>query len=346
MKSFKRFLIEMSIIDARKVFGFKTKFTEKELKSKYRKLSSENHPDKGGSTEVMQSINVAYELLKKGTSSINSDGNEGDWHKKWNDTAVIIRDDLIKNLDIDAYTDYFEGIFKEPFKSEVVNIYPSDAEIKQMNSGFRPQSVHNVFYDVSFSNKDNTKVFQLGLSVYIADLMKTSKGLGASDTTYPMGVHTFAYIDSRKVKITSRDYTNTTKKNVFVKPATVFPKSKIVNKKKPAFKKASMLSALKAEIQADRSGDFYYVPTGEENKFIGINRMTMMGSALWSINGLFEKNERGRYVKIKDNDKIRFMSFTETEDFLDILRKVKTYSLKDSIKLLNTEYQKLLKGSK
>jgi len=34
-----------------------------ELKKGYRRLALENHPDKGGSTEVMQQINVEFERL-------------------------------------------------------------------------------------------------------------------------------------------------------------------------------------------------------------------------------------------------------------------------------------------
>lgn len=37
----------------------------KDLKSKYRRLSIKNHPDKGGLVEKMQEINVEYDYLKK-----------------------------------------------------------------------------------------------------------------------------------------------------------------------------------------------------------------------------------------------------------------------------------------
>jgi len=37
---------------------------KKDLKSKYRKLSLLNHPDKGGALDKMQTINQEYDLLK------------------------------------------------------------------------------------------------------------------------------------------------------------------------------------------------------------------------------------------------------------------------------------------
>lgn len=37
--------------------------TLEELKKAYRKLAMENHPDRGGSVEVMQEINAEYEIL-------------------------------------------------------------------------------------------------------------------------------------------------------------------------------------------------------------------------------------------------------------------------------------------
>lgn len=42
---------------------FKNIHSLAELKKEYRRLALENHPDKGGSTEVMQQINVEFERL-------------------------------------------------------------------------------------------------------------------------------------------------------------------------------------------------------------------------------------------------------------------------------------------
>ena len=64
------------------IFGLENgQYTLDNIKKVYRKLASDNHPDKGGNTETMQIINTAYEELTKyfstnETLDINQDGNE------------------------------------------------------------------------------------------------------------------------------------------------------------------------------------------------------------------------------------------------------------------------------
>lgn len=337
----------MSLKDSLTVFGLKSSYTEKELKATYRKLSSKNHPDKGGSVEVMQDINVAYEILKNNTSVVQDKEDHKEFSKKWNESAKSIRDDLVKNVDISAYNNYFSDTFNEPFSSKVERIYPSNSEVDKMDKTRWNETASSVYYDITFSNKNRSKVFNLDISVYMADVIRTSnKGLTTSKTTYPMFVSTFAYIDSRKVKISSRDYTHTNKKSVFTKPATIFPKAKINNKKKKTiFKKASMIASLKAELQAEQSGDYYMVKLGDNNKYLGIYRTTMMREGVWNIGGIFEQNEKKtRYVDTKEHTK--FLSFMETEEFLNILKNVSSYSSKDVIKYLNVEYKRILADAK
>ena len=50
--------------EARKVLGVAVNATKQEIKAAWKKAAVANHPDLGGSTEVMQKINAAYELLK------------------------------------------------------------------------------------------------------------------------------------------------------------------------------------------------------------------------------------------------------------------------------------------
>ena len=63
---------------------FKNIHSLAELKKEYRRLALENHPDKGGSTEVMQQINVEFERLHEiwkndTTISANASGYENDY---------------------------------------------------------------------------------------------------------------------------------------------------------------------------------------------------------------------------------------------------------------------------
>ena len=63
---------------------FKNIHSLAELKKEYRRLALENHPDKGGSTDVMQQINVEFERLHEiwkndTTVSANASGYENDY---------------------------------------------------------------------------------------------------------------------------------------------------------------------------------------------------------------------------------------------------------------------------
>ena len=66
------YLIEMSASEAEQILGLSGRYSASEVKSSYRKMSLKHHPDKGGSTEMMKKVNVAYEILKKGSSSRSS----------------------------------------------------------------------------------------------------------------------------------------------------------------------------------------------------------------------------------------------------------------------------------
>jgi len=61
--------------------------TEKELASSYRRLALQNHPDKGGSTRIMQMINEEYQYWKEKFSTKNKTLED----VKLNDIVIINR---------------------------------------------------------------------------------------------------------------------------------------------------------------------------------------------------------------------------------------------------------------
>ena len=67
-----KYLIEMSSSEAEQILGLSGRYSASQVKSSYRKMSLKHHPDRGGSTEMMKKVNVAYEILKKGSSSSSS----------------------------------------------------------------------------------------------------------------------------------------------------------------------------------------------------------------------------------------------------------------------------------
>lgn len=58
--------------DAAKILEITGKLNKDIIKTAYRKASSKYHPDKGGSTEMMQAVNQAYEELKDFEGDIDS----------------------------------------------------------------------------------------------------------------------------------------------------------------------------------------------------------------------------------------------------------------------------------
>ena len=72
---------------------FKNIHSLAELKKEYRRLALENHPDKGGSTEVMQQINVEFERLHEiwkndTTVSANASGYENDYAEEHRQRSI------------------------------------------------------------------------------------------------------------------------------------------------------------------------------------------------------------------------------------------------------------------
>ncbi len=62
----------MKIEDAAKVLGLSGNLTKELIKKAYRAACSKYHPDKGGSLEMMQAVNMAYDVLKDYEGAVKS----------------------------------------------------------------------------------------------------------------------------------------------------------------------------------------------------------------------------------------------------------------------------------
>ena len=172
--------------------------------------------------------------------------------------------------------------------------------------------------------------------------LANSGGLASPGTTYDMGVSTFGYTNSRKVKITARDFGFSSKKSLFNTPESIFPRKKIdkAKKKKTKFKKSDMLAALTREVKAEVSGDFYFLPLSDKS-YLAISRMTMMRQGLWQVVGVWEK-EKGRWKRHPKYDKsFGVYSFIEDEHSLDLFRGTKKQNAGNIEKYIKTEYTNL-----
>lgn len=334
---FKEFLKETTKQEALEILSLSGTFDEDELKKAYRRASSKYHPDKGGSTEDMQKVNASYELLQKfiGTSvsSIKVDSND----EKFRDAAVYIRDNIRDSLDLNAYAKYFETLFNEPFSSNVKTLTPSNAEIDKLKNASFSTHPHAVYVVVEWSNKDSSKVFEISIIVTLASVIN-SKGIASSNIAYPMGVITYAFMDNRKVKITGRDYTHTNKNDVFTKPESIFPKTKLTKKKSTVFKKSDMISALKSNLKAETTGDYFMIPF--KDAYLSVFRTTMRRQGMWSVSGVY--NKQGiRWVGV-DGHNLGFYTFPETEETLEVFKGIKDLTINRINTYLKTEYDRIL----
>lgn len=80
----------MNIQDAINILGLDTEITEKTIKHAYRKACSKYHPDKGGSNEMMQAVNSAYETLKNHDGELKNCVSSNDYADELNDAILAV----------------------------------------------------------------------------------------------------------------------------------------------------------------------------------------------------------------------------------------------------------------
>jgi hypothetical protein len=87
----------MKLDDAAKILSLVGDVTPEIVKMAYRRASSKYHPDKGGSVEMMQAVNQAYEELKDYLGAV--DGGDDNYSDALNDAinAVI----TLKGIDVE-----------------------------------------------------------------------------------------------------------------------------------------------------------------------------------------------------------------------------------------------------
>ena len=119
------FLIEMSASEAEQLFGLTGRYTATDVKKIWRKLSLQHHPDKGGSTEMMKKVNVAYDLLKSGGNvkkMSQQDKADKFWAEMNKNKAAAIKH-IQDNFDSSVYLKHLEKVTGRKFEimSEKLN---------------------------------------------------------------------------------------------------------------------------------------------------------------------------------------------------------------------------------
>jgi len=231
MKSFKLFLMEMSYQEALSALGLSAGFSADDLKAAYKKAAIVNHPDRGGSEEMMKKVNAANDMLKKRAGSGSSLQNDifNDMKartakvEKWRERfGPIIIQQLMNDFDKDAYIKFFENASGRKFFAEVTPELPISPRTWAHSWSF---SVNAKIHD-----QNNDTVLNLMFSVESIEAMTAQEkqlGGGADEVSYPMSLYMTAYHNGRNQKFKQRYWEANKKHSILSNPSELLPAAKV-----------------------------------------------------------------------------------------------------------------------
>ncbi|QAY01324.1 hypothetical protein ZPAH1_orf00310 [Aeromonas phage ZPAH1] len=284
-KMFDQLLESMNQAIALKTLGLSSNFTEEELKAAYRKAAKDNHPDRGGSTEKMQSVNSAYEELKNSGSSATREASWAQRKQKQEDEKRVVTNFVThmfdKFFDINAYLDYFQKMSGKKFTFE-----------RKINVG----TWGTASVDYKFSSEDRSVFFDLNAMAHVFITKALGAGIDKPELD-KMGVFTEVLIDRKKVKMSQSNYNQSETEKFMKDPKILFPETKLkkafsADKKVKPLKKADYVLFVKKELEGKHlGGDDFAVDIGN-GSVIYFSRMTWMRKGVWNISGRTGTKER------------------------------------------------------
>lgn len=304
---FKQFLLEetMSVTRALEIFGLKAKdVSDKGLvKRTFARLAKINHPDHGGDTEQMKLVNIAYDILKKGTLPGRLGGSEfwDDLHAKYKALGSVIKTALIAGFKPEVFTNYFEKLKGEPFYHEMLHTWPQEHVKNPSFAGFSSE----------FFTKDRNTIFQLEVFANLTDIMHNNS-IGFQNLDFTLNITAYGFFNNKKQKLSKQDWKFTNDHSFFSRPEKIFPKNKLdkifsgSTSKRP-FKKRDMFIFLTKKLKGSRSTDpnYVYIPL-KDDYWLLVYRSTMMRQAFWMPNGIY-------YKRLKRVDRCPVVTFPEDE---------------------------------
>lgn len=338
MKSYKEFLVEMSRSEAIIFLDLDLGYTEDELKKAYRKASSKNHPDRGGSTEAMQKVNQAYDILKNGVTKADlSARSKFNDIMNDNDKVILARTEQIykfieKTFKPKNFIKFFTDIFETKFAFSET-IFP-DKDFAMVH----PQSFVTV--GMVYESLDGNLRFKVDVAIKTTP---NKKSLDYGDSNVETIVVHNTYIYGKNVDLfKTGTYTN---KDILNKPEVLFDESKLLKYKiKPKSKakkltKSNMLSALKIELNAKEHGDYFMLPT-RDGKFLAIIRRLKNRVAEWHLSSTIfvENGVTYKYVEFGEE-----CVLPETTETIEILKSAIKLNAKDGSKFIKKESENVNK---
>lgn len=302
---------KMSFDEALKTLELSPDADADAIKQAFRKAAMKNHPDRGGSEEMMKKVNEAHDVLQdyKGFGGAGG-GSKVNWEEmaaKYNKAAAVV----VENL-------------KRDFKPEIFDKYFEEQTGKKYTHKFHFTGVgqHNPSWagvSVVWQSEDKETSFAMLADVYLADVVWPTPSLGGgidyNDIGYNMGITTQIFHNNREVKFKRQRYDRTQLKSVLFKPEVTFPPKKIAEMLKGKdsarkFAKRDMLISITKKLDGRVSEStkslWAYIPFGDpEEKFeFSMFRNTLPGRyrsdpvlAYWD--GIDLKRKKEPYEKFK-----------------------------------------------
>lgn len=316
----------MNVIEAKFELGIEGSFNPEIVKNAYKSLASKHHPDKGGNTDKMKTINEAYALLKARTQV---EPEIIDWEKirkESNAKKSMQLEVIVSKLDTESFVNYFNMMMNDNFESHVQIIN----EKYYINGNVK----------VRFFNSDKSTIFVMDVCVSNFSNNKKATFLSTDEEiSFDLCITAYAYHNRKKVKMARKDYKFDNNHRVLFDPSKTFTKAKLTKMaqtvKADDLKKADMELALKFEVGAIEVNGVYFVPTANADLFVKIYRSVIYGKASWTILNI-SKRTSNTYKLYKQGF---IKSFFETSNFVDTLLKFKNMSVED---LSGDEIKKIL----
>jgi curved DNA-binding protein CbpA len=285
-----RVLKAMTVSEAYRVLGVPQNADADIVQKKFKELVRKNHPDVGGDTKVMQTINQAKDIVDKVLKQ---------------DVTTRQKDDEAKQ----KYQDWKKQRDKEDQENKKTFEDKADAVINIMKANAHKY----IAYFSKITGKDTSMDFKKHVSEnsYKLEFNFTAAGIHFSlELTSVHSIHPKAsdgfyydakfYYDNRIYKMQAKNYV-VGDNNTLIDPETLFPATKLkkivgapgVEKIQKKFKRADAENMLKRELDATRiDNESWRFPTNNPDEYIIVYRITMLGQATWNINGLYQKFRR------------------------------------------------------
>jgi curved DNA-binding protein CbpA len=333
MSRLKEYIVEktMSFDDALKVFNISAEDVadKASLKTTYRKLAMQHHPDKGGDEDIAKDINNAYEILSKSKGSVRDKFDWEERDKKYKMAGVQIKTALLSNFQPDVFIKYFQDLSGLKFYHKIVKTYPSEKEKSPSYAGF----------DAEFFTKDRSSVFTFKVHANLTDIVWPKAELGHADLSYTVYTEAHGFHMNKKQKMSRSDWGWTRDHSFFRKPEQLFPKKKMEaifsgTTSKRKFKKRDMEAFLSKKLNAklEYSGGQTQaaIPLGDNEEgmpyVLIIYRTTFDRVGMWMGNGIYLK--KGKYGYGSRVSQTPMFTFPEDEDIAKIFEKVQKDTMK------------------